>query len=318
MKNYYKVLGLDQTASASDIKKAYRKIAQKYHPDKNKDPKAEDIFKEAAEAYSVLSDPAKKEKHDRSSSRSRHTGFDDWVNESFNSGFKSSDREFGRDRFRQTYHRTARPSNPDTKYLNIYENAQVDLVDLITGAPINVNFSRETVTPSMTEKVKEDKNLNIHINLRKKRLDLVKRDDGYTITVKLEGLGNEDVYSRNNIWGNPETILLSGDYQLIVDVLVPNEVLIDDGTITQWVDIPLSKVLFKGEKARIQTIFNKSYDAEVNCPKKLNDLKFNIKGEGFLGKSGNIGNYIIKFNIISPDLSQLSEEEENQLKEYLM
>jgi molecular chaperone DnaJ len=65
-RDYYDVLGLDRRASASDIKKAYRKLAVKYHPDKNpNDPEAEEAFKEAAEAYGVLSDEQKRSVYDQ-------------------------------------------------------------------------------------------------------------------------------------------------------------------------------------------------------------------------------------------------------------
>lgn len=65
-RDYYEVLGVDRNASAEDIKKAYRKLAFKYHPDKNPgDKAAEEKFKEAAEAYSVLSDADKKAKYDQ-------------------------------------------------------------------------------------------------------------------------------------------------------------------------------------------------------------------------------------------------------------
>ncbi len=64
-KDYYKILGLEKTASAADIKKAFRKLAVKYHPDKNPgDKKAEEKFKEINEANEVLSDPEKKKKYD--------------------------------------------------------------------------------------------------------------------------------------------------------------------------------------------------------------------------------------------------------------
>jgi curved DNA-binding protein len=65
-KDYYKILGVDKKASAKEIKKSYRKLARKYHPDVNPgDASAEDKFKDINEAYEVLSDEEKREKYDR-------------------------------------------------------------------------------------------------------------------------------------------------------------------------------------------------------------------------------------------------------------
>jgi len=65
MKDYYSILGVTRDASPDDIKKAYRKMAMQYHPDKNaNNPEAEAKFKEISEAYETLSDPDKKAKHD--------------------------------------------------------------------------------------------------------------------------------------------------------------------------------------------------------------------------------------------------------------
>ena len=65
-RDYYEVLGVERNADAETIKKAYRKAAIKFHPDKNPgDKEAEEKFKEAAEAYSVLSDADKKARYDQ-------------------------------------------------------------------------------------------------------------------------------------------------------------------------------------------------------------------------------------------------------------
>lgn len=77
MKDYYQILGVDRNASEDDIKRAYRNLAKKYHPDVNKSPDAEAKFKEIQEAYEVLSDPNKRRQYDAfTSSGYRRGGFD--------------------------------------------------------------------------------------------------------------------------------------------------------------------------------------------------------------------------------------------------
>jgi molecular chaperone DnaJ len=63
--DYYKTLGVDRKATPEEIKKAYRKLARQYHPDTNKEPDAEDRFKQISEAYDALGDPEKRKRYDR-------------------------------------------------------------------------------------------------------------------------------------------------------------------------------------------------------------------------------------------------------------
>lgn len=92
-KDYYEVLGIDKNADAATIKKAYRKLAKKYHPDTNKgDPKADEKFKEIIEAYDVLSDEEKRKQYDRFGMNAFDEGMNAGANQSAydaDSGYRS-------------------------------------------------------------------------------------------------------------------------------------------------------------------------------------------------------------------------------------
>ena len=118
-RDYYEVLGVSKGASAEEIKKAYRKLAVQYHPDKNPgDKEAEEKFKEAAEAYSVLSDPEKKARYDQFG----HAGVDgagpdfsggfgdlnDILNDLFGGAFGGGFGSFGGSRSNQRQQRVQR------------------------------------------------------------------------------------------------------------------------------------------------------------------------------------------------------------------
>ncbi len=86
-KDYYELLGVARNASADDLKKAFRKKARQYHPDANSDPGAEEIFKEMAEAYEILSDSQKRAAYDRFG----HSAFDGMGNTGGGTGFQDID-----------------------------------------------------------------------------------------------------------------------------------------------------------------------------------------------------------------------------------
>jgi DnaJ-class molecular chaperone len=324
LKDYYKILGVAETADSGTIKKAYRKLALKFHPDKNPNSKtAESKFKEVADAYDTLGDTKKKMDYDLKR-KPRNSGgfgggngssFEDFINDYANRGFephagrkKRSNPDFGR---RNGGFKSAMP---DLSYLDIKETLEINIVDAIIGTTASVNYGRWLIDGEF-KRSNHDRTLNVKLNLKDKHTPITKVGDGYQIKMKLEKLGHEDVNHRSNIWGEAESMLVAGDYYLTLKLNFPEDMIIEDDNIIQYIDIPLYQTLFPGEKIRITTFLDKSYDAEISTPKKLNDLKFNIKGQGIKNANGTLGNYIIRFNVIPPDLSNIDKNNLDIIKE---
>ncbi|MDF2940121.1 MAG: heat shock protein DnaJ protein [Gammaproteobacteria bacterium] len=98
-KDYYKILEVSPEASQEDIKKSYRKLARKYHPDVNKDPGAEDKFKEVSEAYEALGSEEKRTAYDQLRQSGYQSGQDfrpppGWDSQSSNHGFEENSEQF--------------------------------------------------------------------------------------------------------------------------------------------------------------------------------------------------------------------------------
>jgi curved DNA-binding protein len=94
-KDYYKILGVEPDASTDEIKRAYRKLARKYHPDRNKDSGSEDRFKEIGEAYEALKDPEKRKQYDQLRSGGWRQGDDFEPPPGWTGGFRQSSRGAG-------------------------------------------------------------------------------------------------------------------------------------------------------------------------------------------------------------------------------
>ena len=141
-RDYYEVLGLSKGASEEEIKKAYRKMAKKYHPDINKEPGAEEKFKEINEAYEVLSDPQKRATYDQFG----HAGMDGAGFGGFNqggadfSGFGGFEGIFGSffgGGFGQS---NRRANNGPRKGNDRFMQMRIDFMDAIFGKTETINI----------------------------------------------------------------------------------------------------------------------------------------------------------------------------------
>lgn len=145
--DYYSVLGVSHNASEEDIKKTYRRLAIKYHPDKNPgNIKAEERFKETSEAYAVISDPEKRAKYDRLYHQTSPTGF-----EGFASGY-GADTGFGdvlEDLFRDFFSGASRDrKKTGTRGHDLKYNLGVSFEEAALGTKTKIKINRQEVCSS--------------------------------------------------------------------------------------------------------------------------------------------------------------------------
>jgi molecular chaperone DnaJ len=148
-RDYYEVLGVGKGASPDEIKRAYRRMAMKYHPDKNPNDKdAEAKFKECAEAYEVLSDPEKRKNYDQFGHEGlRGTGMHDFSRMNVEDIFSM----FGFDDlfggiFGTRGRRGGRRAGPTRGY-DLETTVELTLNDIATGAEKTIEFTRQDICP---------------------------------------------------------------------------------------------------------------------------------------------------------------------------
>ena len=141
-RDYYEVLGVSRSASADEIKKAYRKLALKYHPDRNKGNKeAEERFKEAAEAYAILSDPEKRAQYDQFGHSLGGGGFQGF--EGFEGAFQGFSDIFG-DLFEDFFGVRSRRSGGrgGIRGSDLEYSVEISLEDVVRGKEVTIEFQR--------------------------------------------------------------------------------------------------------------------------------------------------------------------------------
>ena len=167
MRDYYEILGVDRGATPEEIKKAYRKLAVRYHPDKNPgDKAAEEQFKEASNAYSVLSDPEKRRVYDIRGHAGVHgMGFEGYrtmddifthlnLDDIFGRGFGRFDDAFG-DVFGPQ-----RASGP-ARGRDIRMNLNIPFADAVLGSKKEVNVQGKRITLTVPPGIQDGQTLRI-------------------------------------------------------------------------------------------------------------------------------------------------------------
>ncbi|MHC4062478.1 MAG: DnaJ domain-containing protein, partial [Planctomycetota bacterium] len=154
-RDYYEVLGVSKSASADDIKRAYRRMAIKYHPDKNPDNKeAETKFKECAEAYEVLSDPEKRQRYDQFGHEGlRGIGMRDYSHMKWQDIGSIFEDIFGLGDFADLFgmggRRRTRPGAPARGY-DLETSVDLDLNDVAKGVEKTIEFTRQDLCAECT------------------------------------------------------------------------------------------------------------------------------------------------------------------------
>uniref|UniRef100_A0A7N5ZZW9 J domain-containing protein n=1 Tax=Anabas testudineus TaxID=64144 RepID=A0A7N5ZZW9_ANATE len=193
-KDYYKTLGIPKGSNEEEIKKAYRRMALRFHPDKNKDANAEEKFKEIAEAYEVLSDPKKRAVYDQLGEEGLKTGgssssgapgsstyhytFHGDPHATFASFFGGSnpfDMFFGSNRGHSREGRRRRGQDPP-----VVHELKVSLEEIFHGCTKRMKITRRRLNPDGRSMRTEDKILNITPENIPADIAFVLKDKGHT------------------------------------------------------------------------------------------------------------------------------------------
>ena len=284
-KSLYETLEINEKATADEIKKAYRKLARKYHPDVNKDPQAEEKFKEINAAYEVLSNPEKKQQydqygdsmfggqnfHDFARNQGSNVDLDEILRQMFGGGGG-----FGRSGFSQGgFGGFGGFNEPD-----LDTNAQITIpFDVaVLGGKQFINLNNDSFDVKIPEGI----------------------EDGQKIRAKGKGKSYQgqkgDLILKINVASNP-------DYERNGDTLIKS------------FDLPLKAALFGG-KVEVKTI-HKDITLKVPQNTKQNQ-KFRVKELGVLNrKTGIKGDLYLKANIVLPKVEDLDENLVKILEEKL-
>jgi curved DNA-binding protein len=283
-KSLYETLGVSENATPEEIKKAYRKLARKYHPDINKEPEAQEKFKEINAAYEVLSDPEKKAQYDQFGDQmfggqnfsdfARSQGGDIDIEEIlravFGGGFGgATGGGFGSRRSGGFGGFEGFGGGFGTPDLDIRDRITIPFITSVNGGKYHVQIGDESFDIKIPAGIKNGE------------------------TLRVRGKGK----SYNN---------QRGDLLITVEVAPSPEYELKGNDLYKTIDIPLKYAMFGG-KVEVDTPEKK---VTLKVPKNTkNGQKFRLKGKGFPDrKSGQKGDLYLIANVVLPDVDSLPEE----------
>lgn len=292
-KDYYGILGVDKNAAQDEIKKAYRKLAKKYHPDVNKNNKeAEKKFKEINEAYEVLGDEEKRKKYDTFGSQYN-----------FQNGFDFDPSRYGFGNVRYEYG-TSGSSQGYSDFFNMFfgKESGFDFGSIFEGFGSASagrragSYSKKgedvevqiEVTPEEGYKGVE-KRINLRgINGEKKINFKVPKGVKDGEKIRLKGQGKE------GFGGGPK-----GDLILSVKIKADGNYTLEGNDITTTLDVlPWTAAL--GGKMDVDTLDGR---IKVKIPEGIqSDSKIRVAGKGYIDKNGVRGDLYIKIRIVNPKI----------------
>lgn len=288
-KSLYETLEVSPNATSDEIKKSYRRLARKYHPDINKEKDAEEKFKEINAAYEILSDEKKRKQYDQFGDSmfggqnfhdfARGQGnvdLDDILSQIFGGGgFSQGTGGFGGFESFGGFGGFEGRSQPN---LDINAQITIPFSTAILGGKHNINLQNQNF------------DIKIPAGIR----------DGETIRLRGKGktMGNQ-----------------SGDVLLKVSVAPHPQYSQDGDNLTKKFDLPLKTALFGG-KVEIETLYK---TITLKVPKNTkNNQRFRVKELGaYNRKSKTNGDLYLEANIILPDVDSLPKELTKALEKYL-
>jgi DnaJ-class molecular chaperone len=315
--DHYATLGLTKNASIDEIKKAYRQLAKKWHPDKNNGSKeAEEKFKSISDAYAILSDPEKKKQYDLKNSDYSRFGFDDFVN-SFSGSQFNDWRKRSNDRAKQTQGRTHAMPKLTTDHLDITINYSVSMREAFEGTKIELEFTRDKIMFDSVKQYfieKEEKTVAFNFDLKNTPITIKKENGRYSTVVRLASLGNEEMKMTINLWGEPEKIPLCGDALIRIEFEMESNILIEEKDVIHRVEVPFFSSIIENQKVKVDAINGKKYEASLNYPKNLSKIEFSIQNEGLAITKTERGKYVVKIEVILSNIEEMTDEIKAQIK----